>query len=175
MTFLFLLSCLPVFPVQTPVLHGFGNMIDFQQWTAVQVRDGAGHFQQSVIGTGRKPHAFKSSLEQSAGVIGQGTEFPQLSCRDPGVAGDAGTCKPLLLYLAGGINPDTDGSGVFAWLFGRQLLEIYWRDLHMQIHPIQQRAGNPGEILPLLNGRAGAGTVGCRKYPRDRDSSPRSA
>ena len=42
----------PIRPIQSPILNGFRNVLAFELESAFEVGDGAGHFQDAVVGTG---------------------------------------------------------------------------------------------------------------------------
>ncbi len=47
-----LVLIMPVFAIQTAVLHGFGQMLDSYIRNVIQIGNGTGHFENAVIGTG---------------------------------------------------------------------------------------------------------------------------
>lgn len=49
----FQVSTSPTLPIQAPVLYRFRNMLNLDVRATRQIRTGAGHFQNAVIGTGR--------------------------------------------------------------------------------------------------------------------------
>ena len=60
-----------------------------------------------------------------------------------GVAQNTGGFKAALLDGPGGKHPFQNGGAALAWLLGAQLIVGHGAYVHMQINPVQQRAGNP--------------------------------
>ena len=47
----------PIIPVQTPEIDGLAQVPDLNARAAVEVGDGAGHLQDTVVGTGGEPQS----------------------------------------------------------------------------------------------------------------------
>jgi len=58
-------ASVPVVPIQTPVLNGFGQMLGGDGLGAGEVGDGAGHFEDAVVGAGGEAKAADGHFERA--------------------------------------------------------------------------------------------------------------
>ena len=61
----------PVGPVERAVLDGFGYVFGFDGWRVFDVRDGAGYFEDAVVGAGAESLLGHGALEQALAVGGE--------------------------------------------------------------------------------------------------------
>lgn len=126
-------------PVQSSVSDRFTDLIRVDDLVARQVGDGAGKFQDAVIGAGREPQLFQGAMQQAPCLrTGIAESFDLLSLQ--GAIGAAGT---LELLCTRSFHPSADTVARFhrrlrrlAEQLGRQT-----RDLDMHIDTVKQRTG----------------------------------
>lgn len=146
---------LPVFPVQAAVLYGLRHMGAAYLFLSVQVGNGAGDFENAVIGAGGKAHGVKGAAQQGGGGLRHGAKTADQGSGKGGIAVDAEAVVALLLELSGPVHPGADGGGRFLMPLGGEVLIGDRGHLDMQVQPVQQRAGDPGQILGYRAGRTG--------------------
>ena len=117
---------------------------------AVQIGDGAGDPQDTVIAAGGETHTVESTLHQLLARLVKGTILVQRFSAQAGVAGDAGIHQAVGLALPGGIYPGLDFGGGFRGGGLGQFLKLQRGDLHKDIHAVQHGAGQAGEVLLYL-------------------------
>jgi len=158
---------LPFPPIKITILNRFGDVLSSDIGLAGQIGNGAGDFQNTVVGPGRKPQGVDGGLEQSAGVrIDEAMAF-DVAAAHLRIAMDQGAGKPLGLDLARPGDPFADGPRRFCGGRFEQVFVRHRRDLDMDVDAIHQRAGNFGTIaLNLLRCAAacmfGIGMVAAR-------------
>ena len=114
---------------------------------AVQIGDSAGHPEDTVIAPGGEAHAVEGPLHQPlAGVI-QGAEPVQALPGKLGVAEYTGFLLPGGLEGPGPVHPLLHLGGGFRLLPLGQLVELQGGSLDEQVQPVQEGAGQPGEVL----------------------------
>ena len=148
----------------------------------VQVRDGPADLQDAVVGARGEPQPVERLFQQRVPRVAQAAEFVQAVRRDPGVAGDPGAAEALVLERAGRVDPRADRRGALRRFAGIELFEFDGRDLDVQVQPVQQRAGDPGEVAGDRLRRAGAAprgmpeiAAGARVHRRDEHGGARVA
>ena len=99
-----LLILRPVAAVEGTVLDGFGQMGDGQVLGALEIRDGAGHFEDAVMGARGEALLLHGALKQAFGVgaeFAMGTNLARGHLR-VGINFLAGFSEALPLVFAGG-------------------------------------------------------------------------
>ena len=104
--------------VEVAVGDGFHDVVIEDVGGAFEVGDGAGDFEDAVVGTGRHVHAFHGVFQfLKASGVGLGV-FVQQGWGHLGVAVDAGfILEAAFLQHPGGDDALADGSAGFAWGF----------------------------------------------------------
>ena len=107
----------PNLPVERAVLNRLRNVVAREVLGAGQVGNGAGDFQDAVVGAGAQVQVGHGELEQFERGLVQGAILLELAAAHAGVAGDLGpSLEPLPLAPAGGDKIADDG--------GLQILEL---------------------------------------------------
>ena len=91
--------------VQVAVLDGFGDVSGTDIRRFFQIGDGAGNFQDAVIGPGGQPQLVDGRFQQGAGNIVDTAVFFDVTVAHAGVTENFGARQPLGLNLAGGGHP----------------------------------------------------------------------
>jgi hypothetical protein len=116
----------PQLAVEGAEADGFADVIGGDAVGAFEVGDGAGDFQDAIVGAGAEvvfghgvlQHGERRFVERAVGL-----EFARAHAR---VAGDAGSVfEPLLLDVARGDDPFADGGGGFAVALAGDVLEFH--------------------------------------------------
>ena len=153
----------PVAAVQSAVLDGFGDVLDGDIRFGGEVGDGAGDFEDAVVGAGAEALLLHGALEQAFGVGGELAEGANLLSVHLGVGedrlgrgagggfgasrfavgreGEAG-----VLALAGGEDASADLGGSFGGCATAQLLILNGGHLYMYVDAVEQRAGDLADV-----------------------------
>ena len=91
--------------VQVAVLDGFGDVSGTDIRRFFQIGDGAGNFQDAVIGPGGQPQLVDGRFQQAAGNIVNPAVFFDVTIAHAGVAENFGARQSLRLNPAGGGHP----------------------------------------------------------------------
>lgn len=143
--------------VEGAVADGFAHVVGEDGGGGVEVGDGAGHFEDAVVGAG-------AHVEARHGIAQYGEAF--------GVEGAMGAeharghlCvaiharlrgKATGLTLAGGDHPGPYGCARFAGRCRGNLVETDGEYLHLQVDAVEQRAGDAVEVFSDGAGRTDA-------------------
>jgi hypothetical protein len=143
-------------------LNGLGNVFGLNHIGEFEVGDSSSDFEDTVIGTGRQPQAIHGRIQEAPRLTLHLAVFPDLPRAHMRVTVDLAPAKALLLDLARVPHALADGG---RWLAGRlsgQVPVSQRGDVDMDVNPIQQGSGDPGEIALDLERRAGALLGGVR-------------
>ena len=138
----------PTLPVEVSVIDGFGEMAGLDVFGGIKVGNGAGDFQDTVVGTGGQAQTLHGGFEQGqTGGIGHGI-FMQKRRSHLGVAIDTFIIgKTLFLDSTRLDNPFTDSqTGFGRTLFGN-LLKRHGNDLHLYVDTVEQRSRNTVHVF----------------------------
>ena len=118
---------------------------------AFEVGDGAGYFEDAVVGAGAHVHAGHGVFQLlQAGGVGFGV-FVQQRRGHLGVAVDAGLIlKTALLQGASSDDALADGCTGFAWGLAGHLVEINGLHLDLQVDAVKQRARDFAHVVAAL-------------------------
>lgn len=168
---------LPVTPVKTAVLNGFGHVVRRDVGCAFKVGNGPADLQDAVIRPRRKPQACHSRLQHLPAGTVKPTVAPDSLRRHVRIAKHGWLClvacsEAFELAFARPHHPRPDGGGVFTGRIGGQFPEMNGRNVHVNVNPVQQRAGDFGDIPLNLGRRALAFAGGVVENHMGRDSSP---
>ena len=130
----------PALAVERAVLNSLGQMLNLNFVGARQVGDGAGHFQDAVVGAGAEAEALHGGFEQlAAGRAYLANVFHHLRGHH-GVGVHLGLLgKALTLNFAGSLHALLDVGAGFGLARFRHLVEGHGRDLHVQVNAVEQR------------------------------------
>src|SRR5215470_3634604 len=108
-------SSRPVRPIQRPVLDGFRDVFALKVGIPFQIGNGAGDFQDAVVGAGAQALLLHGSLQQALAVGVQLTVCSDLARAHLGVCVDflSGAGEAVELYLASADYPVSDLGGAF--------------------------------------------------------------
>ena len=137
--------------VEVAVADGFHDVVLADGDAAFEVGDGAGYFEDAVVGAGAHVHAGHGVFQfLEAGVVGFGV-FVQEGWGHLGVAVDAGfVLKAAFLQGSRGDDALADGGRGFAWGFARHLVEIDGLHLNLKVNAVKQRARNLAHVMAAL-------------------------
>lgn len=130
-----------------------------------EVCDGAGDFQDAIIGAGRKGELLHRLLEQIAERRIERDELPDLRMGHAGVARDRGAAKARELKVAGRLHASGDRGRRLA---GRLVAKIADRDggrLDMDVDAVKERPADPRAVALNLSRRAAALVLRITKIP----------
>src|SRR5690348_362298 len=130
----------PVIAVERAVLDCFRNMHGTDGFSAVEVGDGAGDFQDAIVGARGKPQASHGALEQAVAIGREAAVFPDLSWAHLRVAIDLLAFEALQLPLAGAHDTLTNLLRAFAARTLPQLAVLHRRHVNVDVDAIEQRA-----------------------------------
>ena len=130
---------------------------------ALQVGDGAGHFQHPAVGARREAKALKGQLEQSVGGLGGLAHLLQLGVGYVPVAGVAPAREALLLAFPGGADPLSNLGGALLFFGGGKLRKGHRVHLDVQVDAVQQR---PGDLPHVALHRVGMAQTGMGGVPK---------
>jgi len=124
--------------VEVAVGDGFHDVVVEDVGAGFEVGNGAGDFEDAVVGAGRHVHALHGVFQLlEAGGVGLGV-FVQQGRGHLGVAVDAGfVLEAALLQHPGGNDALADGGAGFTWGLAGHLLEIDGLHLDLQVDAIQ--------------------------------------
>ena len=129
-------------------MDGFGDVFGGEVFGAGEVGDGAGDFEDAIVGAGAEVeigHRELQKFERRVVENAVGFEFPAAHA---GVAGDLRfLLETFLLTLARGDDAFADLRGGFAGFAAGDLAEFDGRDFDVQIDAVEQRAGDAAEII----------------------------
>jgi len=124
-----------------------------------KVRDGPGDLQDPGIGAGAQPQPVDRHFDELPRPLVERAGGADLAVGHAGVQEDPVSGETIILDVARLFNPCLDRGGRFSRLPRRQIAVVDGGDLHMDVDPVQQRAGNPSLVLADLLGRAAAGAA----------------
>jgi hypothetical protein len=130
-------------------LDGFGDVFGGDVGGLGEVGDGAGDFEDAVMGAGGEAHAADGQLQGAFAGVVEGADFADLAGRDFGVDEAAGG-----LEFTGGKDAGAHLGGGSAGGFGPEFLKGNGGNFDVEVNAIEQRAGDLAEVL----GDLGAGT-----------------
>lgn len=151
---------MPQIPVQRAVVHRFQNTVGINLLKPLQVRQGARHLEDAVVGAGAEVHLAHRVLQHGAAF---GVELAVLldeARRHAAVGVDAfAALEAIRLHGAGFFHTRTDLSGGFDRLGALQFLILHDWHLKMQINAVQQWSADSAAVLLHHDRRAAAGTA----------------
>lgn len=155
----FVFPSLPPLPIQGSVLDRFGDVAGVDLLFSRQVGDGAGQLEDAVVGAGGETQGVEGLLQQIPGLRIQAAVTADEGWRHGGVVENPGSLVAFRLDGMGTGHPFPDGGGGFPFLSGRECLIIHPGHFHMDVDPVQERAGQFGSVTADLLMGTGAGPV----------------
>lgn len=122
-----------------------------------QIRDGARHPEDAVIGSGGETQFFDGAAEEPTPPIGQAGKLVHVGRMHPGVAVDAARAETVALNLPAVRNPFANHFRLLTRTFGGHLVIGDGGDLDVQVDPVEQRPGEFADVF--LNARRGTDTA----------------
>jgi hypothetical protein len=140
----------PVIAVEAAVLDGFGEVLGGDVGGMIEVGDGAGDFEDAVVGAGGEAHAADGHFEGAFAGIIEGADAADIAGGHAGVVEAAGVLHGAGLFDTGADDGGGFGSGVAA-----EFLEGDGGDLDMDIDAVEQGTADLAQIvLDLARGTA---------------------
>ena len=140
----------PVIAVEAAVLDGFGKVLGGDGGGFIEVGDGAGNFEDAVVGAGGEAHASDGHFEGALAGIVESADFADVAGGHAGVVESAGALYGAGLFDAGANLGRRLGGGIAA-----QFLEGDGWDFDVDIDAVQEGAADLAEIvLDLARGAA---------------------
>jgi hypothetical protein len=143
-----------IIPVHHPVLDGFGDVAGADVFLGGQVGDGAGNFEDPVVGAGAEPELGHGCFEELLGVGADRAEFLYLPRPHLGVGVDLSTLEAEKLPLPSASHPFPDALGALPLGTGDDVLESDLGNIDLDVDPVKERPGDFGVILLPLRVRA---------------------
>src|SRR5215471_10750403 len=135
--------------VEAAILHGLGHVLHVYPLTSLEVRDSASDLEDAVVAAGGETQAAHRLLEQPRSSRRRCTKAPHLAPTHAGVHPCPGASQALALMLAGGLHAGPNRR--------RGLAVGHGRHLEVKVDPVEERAGESGQVLLPLARRADAG------------------
>ena len=142
-------------------MDGFADVVRGDAVAGCQIGDGAGDFENAVVGTGAEVEILHGMAEHFEGGVVEGAEFFDLAVRHPGIGGGFSlTGEPVFLDTTRLKNAIEDFCGRLGRAATRELLECHGRRFDMDVDAVEERAGDAVAITLDLN--AGATALALR-------------
>ena len=127
----------PIVPIQAPEIDGLAQVAEPDSGTAVQIGDGAGHLQNSVVGAGGETQAVHRVLEHLLARLVDDAELAHHATRHLRVAEDIVMVRKTgLLNLTRCHHPLADVGTPLHGPVTRQLGVRDWDDLYMEVDAV---------------------------------------
>ncbi len=145
----------PALPVEAPVLDSFCQMFGRDGLALVQISDGAGHFQDAVVGACRQAQPLHGVPEQFLTGFSHPADLPGEFGGHMGIAVNSlFVLESFFLHLSCGDDSVADGLTYLGDTFLVQLLKRNGDDLHVQIDAVEQRSADPVDVFLDQSGLA---------------------
>lgn len=151
---MFLRGLTPELPVQRAVLDRLGDVLRQELIGSRQIGDGAGDFQELVVGAGGDVELLHGLMEQRVRLGGHGAGRADLAVAQLRVGQQAGGFEAPALPTTGGQDPSFDRCGRVPLPDLRERGKRNRRHFDVQVDAIQQRAGDLTQVLLDLPRRA---------------------
>src|SRR5438552_15008582 len=133
----------PVGTVKRAVLDSFAEMFGFDGIRGVEIGDGAGDFEDAVVGASGEAEASDGVFQKFFTVGGDGTLFADEARGHLGVGvGFLFGRETSGLAIARGDDARADGCGIFARGRCAEFFVFYGGDLDVDVNAVEERAGN---------------------------------
>src|SRR5499427_7539995 len=142
--------------VEASILHGLRHVLHAYPLTSLEIRDSAGDLEDAVVAAGGKTQAAHGLLEEFGSLRGRCTKAPHLAPAHAGVHPCPGAGQALALALARSLYPGPDRRRRLAPSC-REIGVGHGRHLEVEVDPVEERAGESGQVLLPLARRADAG------------------
>src|SRR5499426_3877843 len=142
--------------VEATILHRLGHVLHGYPLTSLKVSDSAGDLEDAVVTACGEAQAAHRLLEEPGALGRWRTKAPHLAPAHAGVHPCPGAGEALALTLAGSLYASPDRRRGLA-PFCREIGVGHGRHLEMEVDPVEERAGESGQVLLPLARRADAG------------------
>src|ERR1017187_9097692 len=132
----------PVIAVEAAVLDGFGEVLGGDGGGFIEVGDGAGNFEDAVVGPGGEAHASDGDFAVALAGIVESADFADIAGGHAGVVESAGA-----LYGAGLLDAGADFGGRLGGGIAAQFLEGDGWDFDVDIDAIEEGTADLAEIV----------------------------
>ena len=152
----------PEIPIHGAEVDGFEWVVGGDLVVVGEVGEGAGDFEDSIVGPGGEVHLVHGVFEQVAAVVVEGGVGFHDAGRHGGVAADVRFAgKAGGLHGAGGLDGGADGFGRFALVGAIEVAEVDGRDFDA----VEERAGEALAVRAELVRGAAALAFGVAEVP----------
>lgn len=139
----------PVTAVEAAVLDGLGEVFGEDAGGVIEIGDGAGDFEETIVGAGAEAHFLHRQLERPLPGVIEGAEGANLAGREIGVVEATG-----LLEGAGGENAVAHALGGGAGVVGAEFFVGHGGDFDVEVDAVQEGPADFSEVA--LDDAAGA-------------------
>ena len=148
-------SLTPRLAVEIAVADGLGEVLGLDGGRSVEVGDGAGQSEDSVVGAGTELQAVDDIAQHGHVLRCGGSVLAHQGGSHLCVAVDAGEgAIAFLLNLAGTDDALADGCRGFAGLGPTEVVEAEGRDFDLYVDAVQERSADLVQVFVNLSGRA---------------------
>ena len=137
-------------PVQRTVLDGLQQVWLLNAVAGGKVCDGAGDFQDSVVGTGAERELFHRVLQHLAERSVERDVGAHLRVAHAGVGGDFGSDEAGELAFTRGLHAGADDGGTFARVGILQLADRKRGRLDVDVNAVEEGAADPRPVFDYL-------------------------
>ncbi len=148
-----------------PVLHRFGEVGGGDVVSALEVGDGAGEFDEAIVGAGGETHG-RDGLPQKvfAGLV-EGAELAEEGAIHLGIGENTLSFKTFPLDIAGALDAGADVETFLGIARGFELVEGDARNLDVEVDSVHDGTGDARFVATRFAGRAGAEALGVAQVP----------
>lgn len=143
-----------------PVLDGFGEVFGEDVVSLFEVGDGAGEFDEAVVGAGGEAHRGDSLAQEVFAGLVEGAELAEERGVHFGIGKDVFPGKTRALNSASTLDARADVEALFGVARGFEFVEGDARDFDVKVDPVHNGAGNSCLVARGFAGRAGAEALG---------------
>ena len=143
-------------PVEGAVLDGFEDVVGGDVIEGRKIGEGAGDFENAVVGAGAEVEVGHGVIEQAGGFGIDDAVLAQQARSEGAVAGDANAAVAVLLDGAGGHDPLPDGPGGLLGGGGGHLPVVHIRDFDMEVDAVEEGAADALAVAGDLHRMAAA-------------------
>lgn len=143
-----------------PVLDGFGEVFGEDMVSLFEVGDGAGEFDEAVVGAGGEAHGGNGVAQEVFAGLVEGAELAEERGIHFGISEDVFPRKTRTLNDTGTFDARADIEARLGVARGFEFVEGDARDFDVKVDAVHNGTGNPRLVAGGLAGRAGAEAFG---------------
>ena len=133
-------------------MDGFEQVRGFDAVGGREIGNGAGDFQDTIVGAGGEMELLHRLLEEIAELGVDGTVLADLSLGHAGIGGGFGASESRVLAGTRGLRPIAVRSRSLAGFLGTQLGEREFRGLDVEVGAVDEWAADAGAVALDLRG-----------------------